>query len=68
MRSTLSGSLYVPINRDPTIWDLYQGPLIFVNPHWSQVGLEKTTRFYQASTSELYGMVQDLWCWKSKAK
>ena len=25
----------------------------------AQVGLEKTTRFYQASTSELYGMVQD---------
>lgn len=23
------------------------------------MGLEKTTRFYQASTSELYGMVQD---------
>lgn len=31
------------------------------------VGLEKTTRFYQASTSELYGMVQEVpqkasWC------
>merc|ERR1719157_57891 len=24
------------------------------------VGLEKTTRFYQASTSELYGMVQEI--------
>ena len=24
------------------------------------VGLEKTTRFYQASTSELYGMVQEV--------
>ena len=55
-------------NTTPTAWPPFQRlPETKNRLRIRTVGLEKTTRFYQASTSELYGMVQEVpqkasWC------
>lgn len=55
-------------NTSPTAWPTFQRlPETKNRLRIRTVGLEKTTRFYQASTSELYGMVQEVpqkasWC------